>query len=261
MTTAPVHTDLNIAKPAEVDQANELRQRLSQLKKASQQFEAIFMKYMLKTMRDTIPEGGLLDRGLANEFYESLFDDEISLRLAASQQSSLADLIFRQLAGKLNAGSPIEELLDGMNSLKDKQPILPQKTKSLIPIVEKAAGRFDLDSRLIMAVIQQESGGNRYAVSEKGAKGLMQLTDSTADTMGVTDSFDPEQNVMARAKYLKHLVTQFDNELELALAAYNAGPANVLRYGGIPPFAETRNYVRKVLETYSQSSSGSMGET
>jgi hypothetical protein len=99
---------------------------------------------------------------------------------------------------------------------------------------------------LVRAVIQVESGFNPRAVSPKGAQGLMQLMPATARRFGVSDSFDARQNVMAGTQYLRVLLDQFQGDVSLAVAAYNAGENAVLRYGGIPPYKETRGYVAKI---------------
>lgn len=117
-------------------------------------------------------------------------------------------------------------------------------------IIKKAADQFQLPERLISSIIQHESNFNTDAVSTAGAQGLMQLMPGTAKFLGVKNSFDPEQNIMGGARYLKQMLNQFDGDMKLALAAYNAGPGNVKKYGGIPPFKETQNYVNKVLTTF-----------
>ncbi len=112
-------------------------------------------------------------------------------------------------------------------------------------IIEEAARETKLDSSVIYAIIKAESNGDPYAVSRAGAKGLMQLTDSTMQDYRVKEAFDPRENILAGSKYFKDLLERF-GDLRLALAAYNAGPRNVERHGGIPPFKETRTYVDKV---------------
>jgi hypothetical protein len=113
---------------------------------------------------------------------------------------------------------------------------------------EEAAAR-GLDPRLVRAVIQAESAWNRHAVSHKGAMGLMQLMPATAVSLAVDDPYDEVQNVRGGTAYLAQLYERF-GDLTLAVAAYNAGPGAVERYGGVPPFAETRAYVRRVLSLY-----------
>jgi soluble lytic murein transglycosylase-like protein len=118
-------------------------------------------------------------------------------------------------------------------------------------IVRQAGGRYGVDPCLIVAVMSQESGFRRYAISPKGACGYMQLMPDTARRFGVTDIFDPQQNIFAAAQYLRFLLDRFDNNLDLTLAGYNAGENAVERYGRlIPPFVETQNYVRVISERY-----------
>lgn len=115
--------------------------------------------------------------------------------------------------------------------------------------VQKNAGRFGIDPQLVMAVIDTESSFDPTLVSNKGAQGLMQLMPGTAGMLGVDDPFDIDQNVRGGTEYLSRMLDRF-GDLEKALAAYNAGPGRVERYGGIPPFQETRRYVEKVMERY-----------
>ncbi len=113
-------------------------------------------------------------------------------------------------------------------------------------LIEDLALQRDLDPRLVQAVVQVESGYNSQAFSNKGAIGLMQLMPGTARDLQVEDPWDVEQNLRGGTSYLRQMLDRF-GELELALAAYNAGPEAVVRHAGIPPFAETRDYVRKVF--------------
>jgi soluble lytic murein transglycosylase-like protein len=113
-------------------------------------------------------------------------------------------------------------------------------------IIEEAARLHRIDSDLIHAVIQAESSFNPIAVSPVGAQGLMQLMPQLQEELGVDDPFDPRQNIMAGTEYLKRLLDRHDGNLALALASYNAGPGNVAKYRGVPPFRETRSYVKKI---------------
>lgn len=123
-----------------------------------------------------------------------------------------------------------------------------EETKTLDDIFEEAADKYNVPVELLKAVGKAESGFDTNAVSRCGAQGVMQLMPKTAESLGVTDSFDPEQNIMGGAKYLKELLERYDGDTKLALAAYNAGSGNVAKYGGIPPFEETQNYVVKVMK-------------
>lgn len=123
-------------------------------------------------------------------------------------------------------------------------------------IVREAADRHRVDPALIRAVIETESRWNAGAVSRKGAAGLMQLIPGTAQRFGAHDVFNPRQNVDAGVRYLKMLLERYNGNLDLALAAYNAGEGAVDRHGGIPPFRETRNYVQRVQDAYFRPGSG-----
>lgn len=121
---------------------------------------------------------------------------------------------------------------------------------SVQPYISEAAAKYNVDPALIEAVIKQESSYNATAASPVGAQGLMQLMPETAKELGVENSLDPRQNVMGGAKYLKQLMDQFDGNLTKVIAGYNAGPGAVSHYGGVPPYAETQEYVSKVLKNY-----------
>ena len=124
------------------------------------------------------------------------------------------------------------------------------KRQNLEIVIEKYARKYGVDKELVWAVIRQESGFNSRAVSPKGAMGLMQLMPGTAAMLGVSDAFDVEQNVAGGIKYLERCLNQFNQDVPLALAAYNAGPDNVVKYQGCPPFPETRQYVASILKAY-----------
>jgi soluble lytic murein transglycosylase-like protein len=113
-----------------------------------------------------------------------------------------------------------------------------------------AAERYGVDGLLLAAIVRHESSFDPEIVSPKGAVGLMQLLPSTGRAYGAEDLFNPGVNLDAGSRYLSHLLALYDGDLELALAAYNAGPTAVARYGGIPPYRETRQYVRRVKAEY-----------
>jgi soluble lytic murein transglycosylase-like protein len=131
------------------------------------------------------------------------------------------------------------------------KPIKPNKKGHLFyPIIHAVADKYRVDSALVKAIIMAESGYNPRAISKRGAKGLMQLMPRTAASLGVKDSFNPEENITGGVKYLKKLLKKFGGNLRLAVAAYNAGVRKVRKYNGIPPFKATRYYVEKVLGYY-----------
>jgi soluble lytic murein transglycosylase-like protein len=123
-------------------------------------------------------------------------------------------------------------------------------SRELDSIIEEAARRHDVDPNLVRSLIKVESNFNAQAVSPKGAMGLMQLMPGTARTLNVSNPFDPQQNVDAGVRHLKHLLQDFNGDVKLSLAAYNAGAGAVARSKGVPPYAETRNYVKRITALY-----------
>jgi soluble lytic murein transglycosylase-like protein len=132
---------------------------------------------------------------------------------------------------------------------------IPTTSLSSIDIIAEAAEKYDLDPRMIRAVMQAESAFNAMAVSPVGALGLMQLMPAVAEELGVTDPLDPRQNIMGGSQHLKKMLTSHRGNVRLALASYNAGPGNVKKYRGIPPFKETRNYVKKITALLAEAQS------
>jgi soluble lytic murein transglycosylase-like protein len=119
-------------------------------------------------------------------------------------------------------------------------------------LIAEMSGKYGVDCDLVRAIIKVESNFNHRAVSRKGAKGLMQLMPQTASSLGVSDCFRPETNIDGGIRHLSYLIGLYNGSIQLALAAYNAGEGAVAKYGGIPPYAETKAYVRLVLDKYEQ---------
>ncbi|MBD3169282.1 MAG: transglycosylase SLT domain-containing protein [candidate division Zixibacteria bacterium] len=181
--------------------------------------------------------------------FTEMFDAKIAEKMSQNSSMGIDEMLFQQLAPKA-LGEDWEKYVDDVRVLKPVHynPI-PRRTISHASAIAAAAERFNLSPQLIQAVIDAESAGNAYAVSHKGAKGLMQLMDSTAARYNVKDPFNPEQNIMAGSGYIRDLLDRYEGDLELALAAYNAGPEAVEKYGGVPPYEETQKYVARILSS------------
>lgn len=175
--------------------------------------------------------------------------DELVENSPINVQNAIQDDVQNSTNNEENV-SKIEKVKDALN-LKSKIDIQAQ-TANVEELIEAFSNQYNVDSDFIKAIIKQESGFNTNATSKKGAMGLMQLMPSTAESMGVTDAYDPSQNIEGGVKYLRGLLDKFDNNKELALAAYNAGPTAVKKYGGIPPYKETQNYVDAIMSAYAQ---------
>jgi soluble lytic murein transglycosylase-like protein len=157
-------------------------------------------------------------------------------------------------------GGTVEIAAEDLVAIEPEEVFTPLPAQPVVKapyreLVEAAAERYKVDADLITSVIAVESNFDPKALSPKNARGLMQLLPETAERLGVQNIYDPQENIDAGTRYLRELLQTYNNDLALALAAYNAGPERVQQYGRVPPFAETLSYVRRVKRTYEKSKS------
>jgi soluble lytic murein transglycosylase-like protein len=224
------------------------------LAKAARGFEAIFVNMMVKQMKKGLKnesKAGMTSFGAdtLQSYNDMLLSEQISNQ---GRGIGIADAIYSQLSGgeKLQYKTQHTGLPDGTNPIgTNPNGNFLEKVNSRLdqfePIIENASSLFGVDKDLIKSIITVESAGKPDAVSKAGAKGLMQLMDITAKDLGIDNAFSPKENILGGTKYLKNMMDRFGNT-DLALAAYNAGPANIVKYGDIPPFPETQAYIKKV---------------
>ena len=185
------------------------------------------------------------------------------LALAAQRGHEKARLL---LAGKLpgdrlpdcltQGDAPAQEFLEASQEAVPHEVVasyvssLPREKRRMAELVQRLAPRFSIDPRLALAIVRSESNFEAQALSPRNAQGLMQLIPETAERFGVRDAWNPEQNVRGGLAYLRWLLERFEGDVALVSAAYNAGERTVQQYGGVPPYAETREYVRRILSFY-----------
>lgn len=165
-----------------------------------------------------------------------------TLRRIEEIERRLDNVLGGKKSEKNNFGDVLKDKI-GEENLTTKSSVSEQEISSLI---DKYSEKYNLDENLVKSVVRTESAFNSNAISHAGAMGLMQLMPGTAQSLGVKNAFDPEQNIAGGTKYLKSLISKYDST-ELGLAAYNAGPGAVQKYGGVPPYKETQNYVAKIM--------------
>lgn len=241
----------------------------TRLAKAVKDFESLLTSMMLKSMNETT-EGMFGKEGYGGGVFDGIFQSEIASYMTNSRSMGIADLMYKKLTGEelnihpvLNSNDnivPVQEVKKSEKPVQTNQIVPDKNTPAISPsnksvtrldkyndFITEAAEKFDIDKNIIKSVILAESAANDKAVSVAKAKGLMQLLDSTAKSVGVKNIWDPKENIFGGTKYLSGLLRQYNGDLKLALAAYNAGPGNVNKYNGVPPFKETKNYITRVM--------------
>ena len=184
-----------------------------------------------ETVHLTLKTGGVLSMPLQR--VDRIVDDEIITPEVVAEVKKIVETgVFPKRSWRYDVAS---------------KPLFKTKFDQLI---DEAARHFDVDAGLVSAVIKAESDYNPREVSNKGARGLMQLMPSTAERFGVTNSFDPAANIYGGTRYLRWLLQTFDNNADLAVAAYNAGEGNVWKYNGVPPFSETVTYIKRIARHF-----------
>ena len=223
---------------------------IEEAKRACRGFESLFIYHLISNMRKAYQSEDSEESGFGGSIFRSMMDEQLSIALARGGGIGLARLLEEALGIKehsVEAHKVPQQVRLQPETDRPHQGWLEHKLRRFEPIIKAAARIYGVSANLLRAVILQESGGDPGAVSHKGAKGLMQLTDETAKELGVKDPFDPVENIFAGARLLARLLKRFGGDLRLALASYNAGIGAVLKHGGVPPYKETRLYVDRIL--------------
>lgn len=182
-----------------------------------------------------------------NKEKQTEFSDVLSGAVDSLKQTDNASSNISQ--STTNGATDVGEGSKRMNNAEANYIGCPEE---LFPYFEEAAETYQVDIELLLAIAKAESDFHTDSLSHSGAMGVMQLMPGTAEGLGVTDAFDARQNIMGGSQYIAGLLERYDGDKTLALAAYNAGSGNVKKYGGVPPFTETQNYVKKVLRYYEE---------
>lgn len=237
----------------------------------SKDFESMLTGLMIKSMTSSV-NGFFGEGSYGGDYFDSIFTMELAKHISNNTGLGLAEQIYQKVTGehwddsllKFDSKLKLEDLQikskiktentdeSGTKPGLNSEAITPsssslKRLERYDSIIEDVSEKFEVDHNLIKSIILAESAGNPDAVSKAKAKGLMQLMDLTAKDMGVKNVYDPVQNISGGTKYFTQLLRKYNGDIHLSLAAYNAGPENVKKYGGIPPFEETQNYVNKVL--------------
>ncbi len=235
------------------------RAQKEKIASATKQFESLLTSMMLKGMDKTT--GGMLgEEGYGNDMFDTIFEQQIGSYMSESKSLGIAEVLYKKITGEemtpemrykishraTEIHAPGKNASPASSSVKPSSEAI-KRIDQFENHIDDASKTFGVDKDVIKSIIMTESAGNKNAVSSAKAKGLMQLMDSTATDMGVKNVFNPKENIAGGTKYFAQMLRQYSGDLKLALAAYNAGPQNVEKYKGVPPFDETKNYINKVL--------------
>lgn len=255
-------TDANkhISKPMDIKPIERFTpNEKKKLAKATRDFESLLTGMMIKSM--TKSTNGMFggESSYGGDVLDTIFEQEIAQHMSKGNGMGVAKMLYQKMTGEK---MPAEDLRIPANrpkldiKLNQKDATLPSispstssmnRLQKFDPFIDAASKKFGVPKNIIKSIILTESAAKDKAVSKANAKGLMQLMDATAKDMGVKNSFDPEDNILGGTRYISQMLKKYDGDMEKSLAAYNAGPGNVDKYGGIPPFEETQNYVKRVL--------------
>ena len=223
-------------------------QRITQINERIREIKTLGSKAFFGSLNTVTPQEKPLGADKEEEFTEALKEAMLQQALE-NNTGSAGNLPGTEKPGSVNDFLPSNKLQQG-HFTGSIEPHLKNSENTFDRIIQLTSQYFGIDSNLIRAVIKQESDFNPNAVSTKNAAGLMQLMPNTAEELGVDDPFDPAKNIYGGTKYLQQMLSKYKGDLNLALAAYNAGPGIVDQAGGIPDIKETKQYIEKVQEYY-----------
>lgn len=247
----------HIQNPITTPNNNYSKEEKVKIAKASRDFESLLTSMMIKSM--TKSTNGLFgEGGYGGDVLDTVFEQEMAKYMSQGSGMGVANVLYKKMTGEELSSDAIstksyEKTLSKISDADKTLPSVSPSKNSLNrlgryeKIVEQAAKKYGVSKNLIKSIILTESAANEKAISKVKAKGLMQLMDSTAVDMGVKNVWDPKQNIFGGTKYISKMLKKYNGDVKMSLAAYNAGPGNVEKYNGVPPFEETQNYISRVF--------------